>query len=115
MGWPGPMTERQFRTWNAWLDQQWNKPTLTDHYLMEVGAEVRRGWVKDPHKVKIEDMRLTFHDSNQQAKPRKATPQQRILAAQLAKARWQGMMGTPIATTPPTLQPPTTPISPPHE
>lgn len=36
MGWPGPMTERQFITWQAWLREEYNNPSRADYYAMEV-------------------------------------------------------------------------------
>lgn len=46
MGWPGPMTARQFRAWRAWLEMQWNLPDRGDFYAMQIAAA---HGVKDPY------------------------------------------------------------------
>jgi len=40
MGWCGPMTHRQFEVWQEWLNQQWNKPSRTDHYLLRIASYI---------------------------------------------------------------------------
>ena len=61
MGWPGPMTHRQFRAWQAWLARQWDEPDRTDHYLMQVAAEVRRSAAgRKARQVKLEHLRIRF-------------------------------------------------------
>lgn len=34
-------THRQFLTWMVWLKLQWNKPSRSDYYLMQLEATVR--------------------------------------------------------------------------
>lgn len=36
MGWPGPMTERQFVTWIEWLNQDLNRPSRADWYALKI-------------------------------------------------------------------------------
>lgn len=60
MGWPGPLTDRQYWVWQAWLDDAMNHPGSIEFYLMAVATEVRRGYVKEPAKVSLSDMRLQF-------------------------------------------------------
>lgn len=64
------MTHRQFEAWREWLFEEWNKPSRTDHYLMQITAEVvrtpGRWWGKLP-KVKLDDFRIPFVE----AKPTK--------------------------------------------
>lgn len=55
------MTHRQYVGWLAWLDLQWDTPNRTDHYLMALRAEVRRGWIRDPASVDDNAMRLVFN------------------------------------------------------
>jgi hypothetical protein len=42
MGWGGEMTHRQFIAWCAWDDKQWQHPTKTEYYLMQIAAEVHK-------------------------------------------------------------------------
>lgn len=41
MGWDGPLTDRQFLVWQAWLDEDYNHPSRGDLYLMQVAHEAR--------------------------------------------------------------------------
>lgn len=66
MGWDGPMTERQWAAWQAWLEEEWNVPDRGDHYLMQCAAvSAIAGGDKDATtdkfrmKFKIEERRTT--------------------------------------------------------
>ena len=43
MGWTGPLTHRQYLGWQAWLEIEWDRPSRSDWYAMQVAAETRRG------------------------------------------------------------------------
>ena len=60
LDWRGPITHRQFMVWRAWLDLQWDNPSRSDMYAMQIATEVRRGYVKSPKAVKFMDMKLKF-------------------------------------------------------
>jgi hypothetical protein len=103
MGWAGLITHRQFLAWQEWLAQDLDRPSRSDHYLMQAAAEARRCWVKEPNKVRIEDMRLEFKANAQPTKvqddpdvegPRPLTRQQ-VDKARVAinRARWEGKVG----------------------
>jgi hypothetical protein len=66
------MTHRQFVEWMAWLDLEKNRPDRTEHYLMEIAAEIRRGNVKRPADVKLEDFRLEFRPAPPPLSPEEA-------------------------------------------
>ncbi len=70
MGWDGPMTDRQFQGWNAWLLLQWNRPSRSDHYAMSIATEVRRSYVAEPKKVVMADMRVPFLSQEEAARQR---------------------------------------------
>lgn len=40
MGWPGPMTHRQFMAWQFWEAEQWNQPSRSDYYAMLIANRV---------------------------------------------------------------------------
>lgn len=40
MGWDGPLTHRQYNTWQAWRERQWNRPKLTDQYIIQLSTIV---------------------------------------------------------------------------
>jgi len=54
------VTHREHLTWLYWLREEKNNPGINEHYLMMVGAEIRRSRTKNPKEVKLEDMRLEF-------------------------------------------------------
>jgi hypothetical protein len=66
------MTERECRVWNHHLDSLWNQPDRTDHYLMALRLEVRRGYSKEARKeTSLTNYRLPFEvrsssDSNEE-------------------------------------------------
>jgi len=34
-------THREYLTWMAWLNKQWNEPSRTDHYIMQNTAAIQ--------------------------------------------------------------------------
>lgn len=88
MGWPGPMTHRQFDAWRAWLALQWDRPSRADWYAMQTACEVRRVLSSKPNSVRVEQFALQFKDQSERHQP--ADPAQ---AAQWSKAAWLGALG----------------------
>lgn len=78
MGWSGPMTHRQFASWSVYLEEEWNRPDRTDHYLMQVGVEVRRVLSREPNSHKLDDMRLEFKRPEPEPDPKTAAGRRRI-------------------------------------
>jgi hypothetical protein len=66
MGWPGPMTHRQFIAWCAWDGMQWNRPDRIEFYIMRLIAEVRRGWVKHPEQVDEREFKVSFTQTKEE-------------------------------------------------
>lgn len=82
-------TEREMRVTLAWLEMQWDKPSRTDWYLMQIAAEVRRGLVKKPSSVKTENMKIKFLlDRKRSAAP--PTSQEQMM---MSKQCWLGAAG----------------------
>lgn len=57
---------------------------------MQIACEVRRTNVKNPRRVKLDDMKLIFRNTVA------AKPASREQAAMWAKAKWLGMMRGPV-------------------
>lgn len=53
-------TSRDFVRWRRFAELDMNTLTRGDYYLAQIAAEVRRGNVKHPAKVKIEDLVIKF-------------------------------------------------------
>jgi hypothetical protein len=84
-------TEREMRITLAWLEMQWDRPSRTDWYLMQVAAEVRKGLVKRPNAVKTEHLKIKFVlDRKRSARGSALTPQEQMA---LSKHRWLGAVG----------------------
>lgn len=54
------MSHREFSTWDAWLEEEWNRPNRSDHYLMQIAATAARILAKNPSAVKDADFKLKF-------------------------------------------------------
>lgn len=54
------MSSEEFVEWVIYLDRDMNVPSRSDHYLMQVAAQVMRGQVKNPNSVDTSDFRLNF-------------------------------------------------------
>lgn len=90
MGWPGPMTHRQFAVWLAWLGEEWNHPSRTDHYLMQLDVTVKRLLAKHPGRIKFEQSQLKFGPVARRG------PQTKEQATAISKAAWLGRMTMPV-------------------
>lgn len=90
MGWPGPMTHRQFGAWQNWLARQLNEPSRSDHYLMQIAAWLKRGLVKEPRSVSDSEFRIRFEVS------RPPTPEEAAFGNKLAYLAWFASMGVNV-------------------
>lgn len=82
------MTHRQFLAWGYWLKEQWEHPSRTDYYLMQVAFEVLRGNLSKPAVLKLSDMKLKFKHGK---KPMSEEHKKNL--TDLAKAQWLGWVG----------------------
>jgi hypothetical protein len=99
MGWPGPMTHRQYVAWQFWLAGEWNEPARGDWYVMALTAAVRQVLAKNPNAIKVEQQKLRFGGAEGKAAP---PPQRsREQAAAASKARWGGFMAAKGEKAPP--------------
>lgn len=69
MGWPGPLTHRQFMAWSVWLGREWNNPDRHDHYLMRIVWAVEHVLAKGNQVVNLNPYKLKFGDSQPEAQP----------------------------------------------
>ncbi len=47
LGWYGPITHRQYLAWQEWLKEEQNRPSRSDHYVMQVAREVTLPYLRD--------------------------------------------------------------------
>ena len=79
-------THREYLTWMVWLKEERQTPKLTDYYLMQLAAEVRRVLSKKPNSIKMEHFEL-------KSSTEKESLEQNKLAADMAKTRWLTSVG----------------------
>lgn len=77
-------THREYLAWMDWLDDQWEKPSRTDNYLMQIALEIRSVLSKNPRSIKLQHFLLKFLGKEPELTPEQATRQ--------AKARWGGVI-----------------------
>lgn len=80
------ITYREFLAWQRYLDEDWNRPSRTDWYLMQIALRLRQAWFKNGGKAQLSEERLRFDTS---------TPAQRSRAqvSSWMKAKWAAAVG----------------------
>jgi hypothetical protein len=88
MGWPGPVTHRQHLAWREWLESQWNAPSRSDYYVMQLTSDVRSIFAKNPSSVTTEKCKIEFRREGENPKGQGGKPgMTKELATAYAKAR----------------------------
>lgn len=82
-------TYEEYLMWMDWLDEQWNTPGLTEQYLMQIAAEVRRVMAKKPSSIKLKHFKLSFKRQKVQQDPK--LTQEKALEHQWST--WMGVLG----------------------
>lgn len=54
------VTNREYRLWMLWFDSEWNKPDRTDHYLMQIAAQIVAVNSKETDTVLLSDFKIPF-------------------------------------------------------
>jgi hypothetical protein len=102
MGWPGPVTHRQYMLWHRWFGLQWNRPSRDNWYLMAIAAEVRRVLSKQPRSIKEKHFKLKFDLENPEGPPKNLSPEEvkkrKIELSTIAKAKVGAMLGIDLPT-----------------
>lgn len=65
MGWPGPITHRQYLAWMGYLRERDRNPSPDQWYMMAIAAEVRRTISKNPNQVQPSDCRLELREAKE--------------------------------------------------
>ena len=86
----------------AWLQEQWNEPSRTDWYLMQVACEIVRGRVKKPRSIGLKDFKLPFKTLVKKLFSRHPDPDDdlpsappRMTETMAAKNKWLGALMGP--------------------
>ena len=86
------MTHREFLTWEAWLNKQWNRPSRSDYYEMQTACQVARVLAKTPGNIKIEHFKLPFGEEG--TREQKAEEDRKITES--AKAGWAAILSAKL-------------------
>lgn len=83
---------REYLTTLSWLEEEWNVPSRSDYYMMQLITVVNRIMRKNPRSVKLEDAKMKF--SRGPTKPQKSISREQAAAA--SKSRWLSFMTAPV-------------------
>jgi hypothetical protein len=93
------MGAREFVRWRVFFEEEWNTTEKVTDYLAQIACEVRRGYVRDPGRVKLDDFIIKYTPANK--KPQ-MTKEEYL---QNSKNYWTGILGffgvKPKVTPPP--------------
>lgn len=81
------VSHRDYKTWLIWEREQWNEPSRTDHYLMQITQAVyasksRSSTVLDKFKIPFKFLQRRMRHEQDQSNN-----------VQIAKSRWFGITG----------------------
>lgn len=75
------MTHREYLTRMAAIESEWDEPSRTDHYLMQIAYYIvaANSEKKDQKRIKFDSFKMTFTDEREEGKP---------LSAEASKTMW---------------------------
>jgi len=86
------ISSTEFMDWIVYLDdKEINEFRREDYYLANIAAEVRRSYVKDPMKVKIDSFLFNFKSEKKEKK--KMSIEERT---KRAKSFWGAIVGSSV-------------------
>ena len=88
----GRWTHREYVARLAWIDAQWEQPSLTDYYLMRVAQRVQQVLAKNPGQIGLEHQQVKFERKKAEAPP-PMTEAQRKVHIERSKAMWCTAVG----------------------
>ena len=81
----------EFLRWTVWRELYLNTPGKLEYYLAQIAAEVRRGHVKQPKKVRIIDFIIKF-TFKALGRPEEPSEEEKKAVATKSSKFW-GMLG----------------------
>ena len=76
----------------AWLQNQWNEPSRSDHYLMRIAQRVERVLSSDPAKIGLDTQKVDFV-FKQKPNPKFFSPEEQKRKLDIHKAIWKAAVG----------------------
>lgn len=93
------LTHYQYRICLAWIERDWEEPSRTDYYLMQIAAEVQKSRVKKPAQVDMNKLKLKFQKKGKSTGYSPADPKDRQeidRKTAASKAAWMAAMTMPV-------------------
>lgn len=92
------LTYREYRTWLTWLDEQWNNPSRSDYYMMQIAQAVARKGIRNPQDVTVGMFRLPFvmkkgEEEEKEKEPSAPPPIPPFSRVEVSQAIWLGSVG----------------------
>lgn len=88
MGWFGPLTHRQHLLNVMLTEEEFNRPSRTDYYIMSLTATVQRLLAKNPQSITLDQQQITFTK-----KTKESEEEERKRQIEFSKAIWIGAAG----------------------
>ncbi len=90
-------THREFKLWIAYLDDEWYRPTRSDHFLMRIAQRVQQIpfqiWGKDSNKITLEHQEVFKKPGDPKEKPEEESAESVKERTLWSKMRWFGIAG----------------------
>lgn len=82
-------THREYRAAIAWLNVEMNRPTIDQHYMMQIAQRVQQSNVKQPNKITLKHQILSFVIGKKETKKAVTKDDQ----VKQSKSRWFAGLG----------------------
>lgn len=97
LGWPGPLTHRQFAAWVDWFDGvQHDFPSLDNLYQARVAQRVQQKFADEPEKVELRHQLVRPGELNPdqpQPRPQPKTKEELDRESEALSAMWGAWLG----------------------
>ena len=82
-------THREYQAAIAWLNMEMNRPTVSQHYMMQISQRVQQAKAKSPNKISLKNQILSFVTGKKQTKKVVSKDDQ----IKQSKSRWFAGLG----------------------
>ncbi len=91
------VSHRWYRTWERWSQDEWNKPSRSDNYLMQIAQRIQQfhaSWQKPPRQITMDMQKIPFEfKSAEPAGSDKPSKSKLKAAAAASKGAWCRAVG----------------------
>lgn len=88
------VSHRWYRTWERWSQDEWNRPSRSDNYLMQIAQRVQQVLQKQPSKITLAMQKIPFVFKPVKPAGKELSPEvKRRTITSMAKAAWGRAVG----------------------